>query len=393
MSDSTADKEVRKEVFDYLRQLQKREEQHAKTSGMSSWVLVAAMCYVAAWLLNNAATLGSLRALELGLAFGLNILFLQVLILPARPRFITEGARLTKILDDDLSKIGLNIIFGGIALIPPIYASFLLFGWTFAVILCTFFSVVFVITFVLGPIFKHFVKKQYFRSVSKTSAWAELLVTLLTLLSLTFHTRQLVEVAFDLPKEHLVFAAYATALWWVMWQLMLKVNSAAKTKEYAHLEAILMFGVATPSEILKKLELEVFGPSLEKDLKSLEDAIEVTDKNYNAALATFKQIIVETKEVPSSFQHEIKARTHGALAPFHEAYQPFMNAIEAKVDYIKSLLVVKPSQLDSSVRQLLEREIIRLKDRTSRLKSEVNNVIYETKDIISNERVGSNAAN
>ena len=92
MSDSTADKEVRKEVFDYLRQLQKREEQHAKTSGMSSWVLVAAMCYVAAWLLNNAATLGSLRALELGLAFGLNILFLQVLILPARPRFITEGA-------------------------------------------------------------------------------------------------------------------------------------------------------------------------------------------------------------------------------------------------------------------------------------------------------------
>ncbi len=384
MDEKTVATDLRKEVFDYLRQLQKRGEQSTKVSGMNNWVLIAAMCYLAAWLLDHSIALTSNNTILVGLAVGLCIFFLRLIISPRRMQFSTGDARLLQFVDEDTSLIGLNICIVGLTPTLPTFASYLLFGWSYPVILGAIMSVAFAVAYIIGPIFKKLITKRYFRSIAKENSWTNFLGPLLTLAGLVLHTKLLFFLARDLPREQLIFTAHVTALWWVSWQLLHTVNSTAKINEYAHLEEMLMFGVATPTEILRELELKTFGPSLEKELKCLEDDIVLAHKKYVTALHTFNKAIVEIKEIPTEYKHEKEIRIKDAFVPYDKTIHEFMDSIEAKADYIASFLINK-SSIDPTVRELLIRESRLLKDRIPILKSESRTLKHEMGELITTE--------
>lgn len=374
MDDQTSDKEQRKEVFDYLRQLQKREEQSAKVSGMSGWVLVAAACYLTAWLLEHSTALASMSSVLMGMSFGLCYVFLRLLISPRRPQTFTTGTRINQFVSEDSSMVGLNVCIIGLSPIAPSLASYLLLGWTFAVGYATFLSVAYVLIFVLGPLTKPLVKKQYFRTVSSSNKWEGVLMPLLTIAAFILHTFQLYEVASPLPKEQIVFSGYIAALWWTIHQLTRTLNVAATIEGYAQMEEALVFGLATPKEVLRRLELQTFGPSLEHDLRDLEVKIEDASTTYAGALKEFEQALGGANEVPADYMHERTERLRIAFTPVSEYSVKLRDAIEEKAEYINSLLFVRSTSLDPTVKQLLVRETERLRQRLNSLKSEAKSV-------------------
>jgi len=379
MNETVEDGELRKEVFDYLRQLQQRAEQSAKLSGMSSWVLVAAMCYLAAWLLEHATTDGSQNNILIGLAAGLCVFYLRMLIAPSKPHIATLGTRLSQFTGDDTSMVGIHFCLIGLSPVIPVLASYVLFGWTLPVIWAGFFGVVMTFAFILGPLVKSVVKKSYFRSVYQTNTWANFFFSSLTILALSLHAIQIFNYASAITSPNLVFAAHVTALWWIILQLTRTADTTATMERYAHLEEALMFGVVTPAEILKKLELQAFGPSLEKELKSLEEEIQIAHQKYVTELASFRQVIVEADEIPSQYLHEKAVRIQNAFQPFSIAQKTLATAIETKTHYIGSLLRTKSPRLDTTVRELLARETRQLKARVATLKEEGRSLEHDVK--------------
>ena len=159
MDQKTIDSDLRREVFDYLRQLQKLEEQSAMVSGISSWVLIAATCYLALWLLDHAAASSTREALLLGASSGLCLYLLRMLVSRQRPQYQNAGTRLTQFIEDDRTAVGLNLLIIGLAPLIPTVASYLLFGWSPAVLYGMLCSLVLLMAYVFGPFLKPFAKK------------------------------------------------------------------------------------------------------------------------------------------------------------------------------------------------------------------------------------------
>lgn len=370
MDQRTVDGDLRREVFEYLRQLQKLEEQSAMVSGISSWVLIAATCYLSLWLLDHAAASSTSTALLIGVSSGLCLFLLRLLVSPRRPRQQGAGTRLTQFVEDDGTAAGLNLLLIGLAPFVPTVASYLLFGWSFAVVYGVLCSFVLFTAYVFGPFLKPLVKKQRFRAISSNSKWADAVGPILTATALLLHALQLYENAVLLSKEQLTFAGHVTALWWVLSQLTRTSNSAATIKRYAHLEEALMLGVQTPNDVLKTLELHAFGPSLEGELKEIQLGIDAADSIYLAALTNFNQTFEEAKKVPPEYKHEISGRMGTALKPVAEASEKLLSEIEKKLDYIDSVLLAKPSPQDATVKDLLLREVASLKKRNAQLRAD-----------------------
>lgn len=369
MSQSEQDA-LRKEVFDYLRQLQKREEQAAKISGISSWVLVGAMWYLTAWFLDHAQSF-SQQALLLGISIGLAFFFVKVVLSPRRPSFPATDARLMQYMSEDSSALGLETCHIGLAIVLPAIASFWLFGWTFPVVFGAIFIFIYVVTYMLGPLVKPYIKKPLFRSVSKPSKIGDAVMMTLTLIALVIHLKYLFDSASSMTKDQLVCSAYVGAMWWATLELVRTMGSKATVKNYERLEEALMFGIATPNDILKRLELQAFGPSLEKELNALEETIKTASDERASALEAFDKAFEETKVVPIQYTHEIKSRLNIAFKPLTKATDNLLGAIEEKVDYIGTLHVIRPTQLTPMAKQLIAKESLQLKSRFQALKEEL----------------------
>lgn len=360
---------LRKEVFDYLRQLQKREEQTAKISGLSSWVLVGAMWYLAAWFLDHSDAY-SQQALMTGISVGLGFLFVKMLISPSRRSFSATDARLMQFVSEDSSAIGLAFFGFSISLVLPALASFWLFGWTIPVVFAALIALVFAGAFLVGPLIKPFLTKPLFRTVDQASKTTSAFMLTLALVALLIHFKHLFDTTSSMAKAQLVFSAYVSAFWWATLELLRTEGSKASIKRYERLEEALMFNVATPHEILKRLELQAFGPSLEKELNVLEEAIQAANAVRNSAQVVFEKAFEETKTVPPVYRHEINNRLEIAYKPLNAATHKLIDAIGEKVDYINTLLVIRAIQLTPMAKQLIEKETLQLRSRLNGLKEE-----------------------
>lgn len=367
-------KEQRKEVFDYLRQLQKLEEQSAKVSGMNNWVLIAATCYLVAWLLENFVEHASKQVFTVGLALGLCLYLLRTLVLPGRLRTLATGTRLTQFVDEDPSMAGLNFCLIGLAPVIPTIASYMLVGWSFAVAFGVLSSIVLAIAYVVGPLVKDSFKGFRILSVNSNDKKLNVLGPILALVALAIHSYQMLELITHLSKDELTFAGHVTALWWLLWQLARTVNSAATMKQYAHMEEALIFGIATPAEILKRLEFRAFGPSLEQELTDFQKEIESAVLPYKSALSKFNEALESTKTVPQEYEIEIAGRIEAAFKPVESAGTYLVTCIDAKAKYIETLMRLNAKKLPADTLKLLARQADHSLEELKQLRTELRNI-------------------
>jgi hypothetical protein len=160
----------------------------------------------------------------------------------------------------------------------------------------------------------------------------------------------------------------------VLYQLTRTIISTATIKQYAHLEEALVFGLATPKEILKKLEFQAFGLSLEHELMEMESTVVLADQQYASALAYFKEVFETTKSVPKEYMHEKVGRLRSAFGPVRAASEALLGAIEGKYKYLQAIHRANSRSLNVNAKELLLRETTQMQNRIVQLRTEINSI-------------------
>lgn len=374
---------LRKELFDYLRNLQRIEESRSKVNGTSGWILLVAIGYFGNWFANHLGEPGFQSLINVGLAVALLMFFLMLIVPSSSGHIELNKSRLIRI-SADLSTLAFNLL-RLLLFFSPVVASYVLLGMTFPVAFGAFAAIAAVVFTVVVPIIKLFWKKPLIRFLDRGGEAGNAVGTLIALVCFFLHAKSLGVILMSMPSEGIIFVAHVAAFWLVAIIFVKIIASSATTTRHIKLEESLVFGLATPEEILRKLEAESLGSSLEEELESRERLIEVNQQKYDYELSNLKSIIHEVSNIPIAYENERQSRIDRGYEPVMKAFRDLIGAFDEKIEFINSILRAGKISLHKNVLQILEKDISRLKDQVIKLKSSTKESLANTKRVLNLE--------
>lgn len=373
---------LRVELLDYLRNLQRVEESRSKINGTSSWILLVAIAYFGNWFLTRLDLPEFQYLVQVGLAAALLPFFLTFLS-PSRSapiqsnkfRIMASGR------DGDISALPFNVV-GLILFLLPVWASYVLVGVTFPVVVGVFFAVIGVVALLVVPLAKIITKKPLIRMLDKGSQWGVVVFGLTALVCLVLHARTISMVLTPTSPSELTFVAHVAAFWLVTVMFFRTIARSAITTRYLRLEESLIFGLATPEELLRKLEAESLGASLEDELESRENLIAARQEIYEREISIFQSTVEDVTKIPIEYADERLSRIEKGYMPVEKAFNDLTGALDDKIEFITSILRAGKMNIHQNALQILEKDSKRLKTQVIVTKACTTDLFAHTKRVL-----------
>jgi hypothetical protein len=373
---------LRVELLEYLRNLQRVEETRSKINGTSGWILLVAIAYFGNWLLTHLDSPEFQYLVQVGLAVALLPFFLT-LISPSRSAPIESNKFrvMASGRDGDVSALPFNVI-GLILFLFPVWASYVLVGVTFPVVFGVFFAVIGVLALLVFPLANIVTKKPLIRVLDQGGQWSGTVLGLIALLCLVLHARTLSMVLTPVPPSDLLFVAHVAAFWLVIVMFFRTIARSAITTRYLRLEESLIFGLTTPEEILRKLESESLGASLEDELESRESLIAAKHEIYEREISIFQSTVEDVAKIPIEYANERLTRIEKGYVPVEKAFNDLIGALDDKMQYISSILRAGKINIRQNALQILEKDSKRLSSQLVATRASTTELSVRTRQLL-----------
>lgn len=373
---------LRVELLDYLRNLQRVEESRSKINGTSGWILLVAIAYFGNWFLARLDSSEFQDLVQVGLAAALLPFFLT-LISPSRsaPIVSNKFRVMASGRDGDVSALPFNVV-GLILFLLPVWASYVLVGVTLPVIVGAFFALMGVLALLVFPLVNVVTKKPLIRMLDQGGQWGSTVLGLFALVCLVLHARTLSLILTPVPPSDLMFVAHVAAFWLVIVLFFRTIARSTITTRYLRFEESLIFGLATPEEILRKLEAESLGASLEDELDSREKLIVARQEAYEKEISIFQATVEDVAKIPIEYVNERLSRIEKGYAPVEKAFNDLVGALDDKIQYITSILRAGKMNIHQNALQILEKDSKRLKGQVAMTKASTKELFEHTKRVL-----------
>lgn len=346
-SDST----VRKEIFEYLRNVQKETEIRARLSGINIWILYGAMGFIVWSLLDQSAKPPSDTVVHLAVfACQLAFMYLFLLALSStrddetevrfRPAWMASQTNLSKLW---CAK------FGWLAI--PYVVSAWLYGLTLSTASV---SVMMVLSIVFELYGNTASEAASMLSPSKEERIYPAVLYGIIGVAVLYENRETIWLLYELNRSDVKTLILLIVLYFLFGLLITRsIANVADAWTYA-LEKKLLLGLCTNAEALATIESNSIGARLLKVIETRRRNVSSSEQAIGVAMSQVDQRMGEIEKISPDYRHERMAQYTAVAAPVGQEIGRFENAISALQQFNDNLAARNKQLQDKRIEGLIE---------------------------------------
>lgn len=372
----------KKEIIDFLRNLQKATEIKSKANGINLWVLFGAISVIF-WTLLDRVDSHLLVKKEI---FIRTLIFGQALylffIFSAHRNDRRDELRYSSYFDDMEYPVMTAVSAAWLALPSVLFifyvgnsaAAYFLGGIWLLMFVAAIWTVVFRL-FLAGR------KKRRFPNPN-FAATARFYETMPLVLSAIFFLITISEFfsiieSPTIDGDTIKIATLLTAFYLLLILLIEKHRETEGLKWTYALEADILLDLVTPEVALRKIEHRSLGPRLEEVMNIFFDDLDKKIIGLEDCIVVSREKLEAVKNIPIDYKAERKTRTQEAVREPLDRLDSLMKEMESFLEYVRKL---KNRSIDKRILVAVDNLISRGESYTSRIKSVVSNFQEMTKD-------------
>ncbi|MGB7651521.1 MAG: hypothetical protein WBL62_10065 [Gallionella sp.] len=337
----------RKEVFDYLRNLQKAEEIAAKRSGISVWVIWGALWFVTWKILENTGFTLSVFKWSLDLVIISQIL--ATLFISSPIQDIGDGPRFLNLRFFSISEAPSLLLMTFLWSIAPSAIEIYLFGFSLLNI---------VVGGILISLFGYGVwlefadtKRRFPKPTFRTSSSIKLtLIWCLTVIVFCV-------MCFPSPLTYRLligseagkYLILTISFFWLIYVLLETHQKHYNDAWTYRTERELLLGTITSEAALRRIEQRYLGEKLSSVIDGYWDEVAIEMTATKVLIDKFKTDSAEIQKIPKEYPNEIKSRCHNAEKLAQQKLKSLLFSHREFTTYIQEILASQKFNLSPQV--------------------------------------------